>query len=250
MEKEPSETVALLMDAGREIDALRRVGQILLGQVEIVYLLNGIKPDDDRGVFDARKFELSDRIARHVIKLREEEEFRRNNTAAPAGNAAEGEMERDFRAYAERATEKAAAPVVQNEFNKQCNEVYDSGHREFGHGWKNVMALFHEIGGLNVSVLQAILEMKYPHRILYALSKDKDEASRIMLLPPLEMAVALGKIKGVMPKAAKRKHNIRGAGKKAPRRMQLRRAPKNAVLPVKQAMKESVARIRRKNKKG
>lgn len=100
-----------------------------------------------------------------------------------------------------RAEAKAAAMVIQREFVNACNKVYDSGLSEFGSAeWKAAKAELDEVGGIPIPALEALLESEFPHRVLHALSKDKDEASRIFSLPPLKMAVALSKIEGTKPK--------------------------------------------------
>lgn len=81
MSSEPTETVALLMDAGREIDSLRRelvIAQAKVWGVEV--MAKALEARVERGG-GAVTEDISWAIHRHVSRLREEEEFRRNNTA-------------------------------------------------------------------------------------------------------------------------------------------------------------------------
>jgi|SRR5882724_6399493 len=106
-----------------------------------------------------------------------------------------------------RATNKAA----ENEFNRTCNTVYETGkaaHDDYDKALQN----FQKLGGLPVDTTQMILETDNPSEVLYALGNDLDEAQRIMELPPIRRAAALIKY-GVKLTAAggKKEEKISGA---------------------------------------
>lgn len=89
-----------------------------------------------------------------------------------------------------RAEEKARMM----EFTKECNKIYESGTKAFDDFGKSLEA-FNQLGGLNTpqgaNLVAASMETDDPHKVLYALSKDLDEASRLMSLPPIRQAAAL-----------------------------------------------------------
>ena len=92
----------------------------------------------------------------------------------------------------------------QKEFVRDCNQIYDNGKGEF-EDWEQALNVFAEVGnGLTRPIVEAVMAAsQYPHRVLYALSQDKDEAARIMALGPVQMAVAIAKIEEVAPKTKK-----------------------------------------------
>lgn len=89
-----------------------------------------------------------------------------------------------------RAEEKARMM----EFTKDCNKIYENGTKSFDDFGKSIEA-FNQLGGLNTpqgaNLVAASMETDEPHKVLYALSKDLDEASRLMSLPPIRQAAAL-----------------------------------------------------------
>lgn len=101
------------------------------------------------------------------------------------------------------AEEKANAKLQIDRFNAKCDEVYNEGKQAFD-DFDEVLGNFRDVGGLTTEFLQAVIETDVPHKVLYELGQDRDEAYRIMKLPPLKMAVALGKIAvaASTPKAA------------------------------------------------
>lgn len=91
------------------------------------------------------------------------------------------------------AEEKATAKVEIDRFNTRCNQVFSDGQKTF-EDFEAVLSNYRDIGGLTPDFLQAAFETDEPHKILYELGRDRDEAFRVINLPPLKRAVALGKL--------------------------------------------------------
>lgn len=109
--------------------------------------------------------------------------------ALKAGKAPTGVGQAEIEA---RAAEIAEQRVAVDVFNKQCNDVFTTGAESYS-DFKDSIKEFDKLGGLKPEFVACVLEVEAPHKVLYALSKDLDEASRIMALPPLRQVAALQK---------------------------------------------------------
>lgn len=92
------------------------------------------------------------------------------------------------RSEVERLAQVAAAEA---EFNRQCNDVFSTGVKEFGEEFKNNVALLNSLGGMTPIFIQAALATGEAHKVLQELAKDPDEALRIMRLPPIQQTAEL-----------------------------------------------------------
>ena len=103
-----------------------------------------------------------------------------------------------------RALEKAAELADIRAFNAECNKIAEQGreeHEDFDSAIKDLR----ESVGISRPLIEAAVEVGDAHKILYALSQDKDEADRILKLPAHKQGVALAKFASkiaVKPKAA------------------------------------------------
>jgi len=65
--------------------------------------------------------------------------------------------------------------------------------------WAQRLQQFSPLGGIARSAMEAMTELEDPHRVLYALAGDLNEAGRIMALPPARQAVALARFASKLP---------------------------------------------------
>jgi hypothetical protein len=91
------------------------------------------------------------------------------------------------------AAKKAEQIVQQRQFDDKCNEVYNTGKQEFS-DFDETIANFSMLGGIPVPVLEAVNQLPDSHKILYSLGQNMDEATRILNLAPVPMALALAKL--------------------------------------------------------
>ena len=129
---------------------------------------------------------------KHEAKRRADEleaRVREMEAAQTAGRHATDDAEID-RLARERATQIAA----EQRFNDACNRVYESGKTEFQDFDQKLATLTQNLGNLNITTLSALVEVDNPHKVLYHLGTDLNEAARILSLPPLKQAMELAKI--------------------------------------------------------
>ena len=112
--------------------------------------------------------------------------------AMPPPNQAQIEQEIQNRAVAMAATQ---------EFNRRCNETAEVGRRAYADFDVKVNKLVGLVDGNDPSAvmnynqfLNAAMETGEASKLIYALGGDLNEASRILSLPPLKMAVELTKM--------------------------------------------------------
>jgi hypothetical protein len=106
------------------------------------------------------------------------------------------------RASIDREIEQRAMVLAQQqEFNRRCNEVADAGKRQYGDFDAKVGKLVGLVDGNDPqavarynSFLSAALETGEASKLIYSLGGDLDEASRILGLNPIQMAVELTKM--------------------------------------------------------
>ena len=91
------------------------------------------------------------------------------------------------------ATQRAAEMRQQETFNAQCNEVYESGAKDFP-DFENVLGNFRTLGGLPPVLIEAALETEAPHKVLHYLGKNLEEAESILKLSPARMGAAVAKL--------------------------------------------------------
>lgn len=89
-----------------------------------------------------------------------------------------------------RAAEKAAV----QRFNDRCNDVFQTGKKEFPDFELTVERINRDLGTLPLDTLAALLEVDAPHKVLHHLGSDLNEAARVLSLPPLKQAMELARI--------------------------------------------------------
>jgi hypothetical protein len=99
--------------------------------------------------------------------------------------------------------EAAAQMASQQEFTRRCNEVAELGRRQYNNFDQRVQRLISLVDGSDsVQVeryngfLSATMETGDAARLIYDLGGDLNEASRIMAMNPVRMAVELTKMAG------------------------------------------------------
>lgn len=112
------------------------------------------------------------------------------NANAPKPVLTEDEIER-------RAVEKAQQIAEANRFNEICNNVAETGKKEYA-DWDIALKNLSLVGaiGQNVSpeFLQTAVELKDPHKILHYLGSNLEEAERVTKLAPKKMAMELARL--------------------------------------------------------
>jgi hypothetical protein len=98
------------------------------------------------------------------------------------------------KAPAEKDIEARAAQIAaEKEFNKTCDEIWETGKGEYG-DFASKIENFKKLGGLPPALIEAAIETGNPHKILYELGANMDEGARVLSLPPLKMAIAVAKL--------------------------------------------------------
>lgn len=78
------------------------------------------------------------------------------------------------------------------QFDATCTAIYNQGIEELP-GFETRLRNFVQVGGLNPVLIEAAIESGNPHKLLFDLGGDLDEAARILELPPVRMAAAVAK---------------------------------------------------------
>lgn len=78
-------------------------------------------------------------------------------------------------------------------FNAGCNATYAKGKSEIP-DFDSAVQGYSLLGGAPRPFLEAVTELPNGPQVYYALSKDLDEAQRVLSLPPVRMAVELTRI--------------------------------------------------------
>jgi len=99
--------------------------------------------------------------------------------------------------------EAAAQMASQQEFTRRCNEVAELGRRQYNNFDQRVQRLISLVDGNDTAhveryngFLNAAMETGDAARLIYDLGGDLNEASRIMAMTPVRMAVELTKMAG------------------------------------------------------
>lgn len=96
------------------------------------------------------------------------------------------------------ATERAKLIAQANEFNKTCNEIVETGKKEFPKDWDEALSNLSLVGaigqGVSPEFLETVTELKNPAKILHHLGMNIEEADRIAKLPPKKMAVEMARV--------------------------------------------------------
>jgi len=145
-------------------------------------------------------------VQRRIDQLtREKHEERRRREALEAQIAKPAETSTDTPLTQEqieaRAGEIAQARLKQTKFDEACNTAYTKGKTEF-QDFDETLRTFGMLGGLTPEFLEVATDLPDGHKVLYALGKNPDEASRVMSLPPLKMAAELARMADKLGKPA------------------------------------------------
>jgi len=87
-------------------------------------------------------------------------------------------------------------------FNDACNRVYQEGKKEF-QDFDASLAAFQQLGGLPQEFLHAVVDQPDSHKLLYTLSKDLNEAYRILSLPAFQQGRELERLSAKAAKPSK-----------------------------------------------
>lgn len=92
-----------------------------------------------------------------------------------------------------RVQQAAREQLKVQQFNDACNRAYEAGKKEFK-DFDDSLRNFGMLGGLPQEFLEIASTMPDGHKVLYALGKNPEEASRVLSLPPLQMAMELARV--------------------------------------------------------
>lgn len=157
---------------------------------------------------DRRIGEQQNRIRELRAQL---EQFQRTTVpqepgAPPPPQQIVGQPPPDRAAIDRQIEERAYALAQQQEFNRRCNEAADAGRTQYADFDARVGKLVGLVDGNDPqavakynSFLSAALETGEASRLIHTLGGDLDEASRILGLNPIRMAVELTKMAGRPP---------------------------------------------------
>lgn len=115
-------------------------------------------------------------------------------STAPATTAAPQMSPEDFeKLVEERSIQKAQI----DQFNRACDTVAAAGKKEFP-DWDDAVKNLTMVGALGnnvpVEFLQTAIELKNPEKILHHLSKNLEEAGKLVKMPATKMAVEMARI--------------------------------------------------------
>ncbi len=160
------------------------------------------------------------RIAKLTAQLHAAKQAAGDNTPEPT--PASGETPEAFEA---RVASEVERRTVANSFNESCNSAAAEGRKEFGEVEFNsrVKELTKVVDRTDENsvvayntFLAAAIETGEAPKLIHMLGGDLNEASRILALPPIRMAVELSKLAAKTPeelsKAPKPITPIRGSG--------------------------------------
>lgn len=162
-------------------------------------------------------------VQKRIDKLRERERDALTKAAAAEARAAaaeallaaaRGEVEPDAekpapktssdrvytKAELEAETQRAASELVaRNTFNQKCNDVAESGSKEFGAKFGASIDALKDVGLISddpqdVAFLSDVLDTDAPAKVLHHLGQNPDEAERIAGLSATRRAVALDRL--------------------------------------------------------
>lgn len=128
-----------------------------------------------------------------LTKEKYEAQRARDSMAAEIASLREGRTDTPPADIEKLVDQRANERVAEQKFNDDCNRVHEEGTKAFK-DFDETLGQFRMLGGLPAQVLEVATKLPNSHKVLYALGKDLDEASRIMSLPPVQMAVELTKL--------------------------------------------------------
>jgi hypothetical protein len=155
------------------------------------------EPEPEPQESEPEETEFEKRISRLAYEKRQAEKQNRELQAKldrmdgkapplPQDEQVQQEVER-------RAAELAAAKA----FNDRANSIYMDGVNSYP-DFEQKLGALREMGGMTMQLVEAVDEVGDPHKLLYWLAKNIDEAERISKLPPHKMGAALAKVANKM----------------------------------------------------
>lgn len=155
---------------------------------------------------DPEKQETPAWVQRRIDQLtREKHEERRKREALEAQLVQPGDTTSEKPLTQEqietRADQIAQARLKQTKFDEACNTAYTKGKTEFK-DFDDTLRTFGMLGGLTPEFLEVATDLPDGHKVLYALGKNPEEASRVLSLPPLKMAAELARMADKLGKTA------------------------------------------------
>lgn len=179
------------------------------------------KPEttEDKPVEKKKSWELR-RISEEVGKRREAEKRAaaldaelkrlRENATKPAAQATEEPAQLDIETIRtqerDRIRLEEAGRLETERFNAACNQVYEKGVAAFGADFDNATATLSQALGDEMQrrpeFLQAITELDNGHQVYYDLSRNPEEAERLLRMSPVKMALEIAKMSANVTKPA------------------------------------------------
>lgn len=143
--------------------------------------------------------------ARAEAAERELERFRQSPQQDADGDQTQQETRprQDRDARPNDVVREAQRIVDQREFLSRCNTVAEAGEKEFTDfvAARDNLSLMTELFLDNVTptpAMAAILAAEHPHKVIHHLGTHPDEAEKLLSLPPMSMARAIGALEARM----------------------------------------------------
>jgi hypothetical protein len=169
------------------------------------------KPEKKKTPWELRRINEETNKRREAEKRLAEAEAELKRLRAPKPVETSEEPERlDVEAI--RAQERdrirleEAGKIEAERFNAACNQTYEKGVAAFGADFDNATATLSQALGDEMQkrpeFLQAITELDNGHQVYYELSRNPEEAERLLRMPPVKMALEIAKMSANVTKPA------------------------------------------------
>lgn len=119
------------------------------------------------------------------------------NAAAPAGGyKSPQDFDAAVQAEASRREQAARTADAERKFTEACNTAYTAGKSdpEMGENFDAAVANLQQIGFMDRAMLDVVLELDAPAKVLFALGSDPDKAAEIMQLPAAKRAIEIARL--------------------------------------------------------
>lgn len=168
------------------------------------------KPEKKKTPWELRRINEETNKRREVEKRLAEAEAELKRLRAPKSEATEEPAQFDVETIRSQERDRIrleeAGRLETERFNAACNQVYEKGLAAFGADFDNATATLSQALGDEMQrrpeFLQAITELDNGHQVYYDLSRNPEEAERLLRMPPVKMALEIAKMSANVTKPA------------------------------------------------
>lgn len=159
------------------------------------------KPWWQKRIDEVTREKHEERRAREALQAQLEAVTTRRtaDAAKPEGEAEEPRLTAaDVERLAEEKAQTRAREIATNRaYDEACNSAFEKGVAEVGEDeFQAAVKTLQTVAGdrYNANVLPIAMQTDAPHKVLFALGSDPDEAERILSLPPVRMAIEMDRL--------------------------------------------------------